>query len=1496
MIKAVRCMLVTLLPVLCTAVTLAPAGAPAPGESAHSGVPAVSAFAVCVAQGDPCNDDNPCTTGDACDVNGVCVGTPIKCTASDKCHVAGTCDPATGVCSNPNATNGVVCDDDNVCTKDDKCKEGVCVGKPGSDGVLCDDGNLCTQADACLAGVCVGTKAADGTACEDNDGCTRTDSCRDGLCVGGDPVVCPAPAQCRLAGTCDPLTGTCSSPSVADGTPCNDGNACTLDDRCLSGTCGPAPSFAPSANSPVSAGSHPYSVAVGDFNRDGTSDLAVAEWNSGAVTILLGNGSGGFAEAAGSPVGVGQRPFAVAVGDFNLDGKPDIVAANQGSNTVSILLGNGMGGFAAAAGSPVGVGNAPASVAVSDLNLDGKPDVVVVNRGSDTMTILLGNGSGGFVEAAGSPIGTGKTPASVAVGDFNLDGRPDIAVANRGSGTMTILLGNGLGGFSEAAGSPVGTGSSPVSAAVGDFNLDGRVDLVVANYAAQSLTVLLGNGSGGFSPAEGPPVGLSAAPLSVAVGDFDLDGRQDLAVTRWDFKVSVLRGNGSGGFAEAAGSPLRTGNTPASVAVGDFNRDGKPDLVVANELSDSLTVLLNASSIVICPAEGACREGLCDPATGVCTTAPVPDGAGCDDGNLCTANDACRGGGCAGAPVSCTAIDPCHVAGTCSPAGGCSNPAAVDGTVCSDGNVCTTADQCVNGSCTGAPAPNGTVCDDGSVCTQADTCLNGRCGGSPAPDGTTCSDNNACTRSDACRNGVCVGGDPIVCAAPDVCHLAGTCNPATGACSSPSAAEGTVCDDGNACTLEDRCRSGICGSAVSFTPIAGPTTGARPYALATGDFNLDGKPDLVVSSPGSSTVTILLGDASGHFTEAPGSPITFGRGPSSVAVADFNKDGRPDLAVATFASNVRILLGNGLGGFTEAAGSPVQGGGYPGSLATGDFNLDGSPDLAVTNYGSRSVTILLGDGSGGFVEAAGSPVGAGDTPRWLVVGDFNLDGTADLAVASLGSSRVTVLLGKGTGGFAEAGGSPIVLPAPPVSVVAGDFNLDGRPDLALATTTEQVVILLGNGSGRFAAGAGSPVGVGKSPTAIAVGDFNLDGTPDLAVSNSFTNDVTILVGDGSGGFSEAAGSPHKAGDFPQSILAGDFNLDGVPDLAVVGATGGAVTLLLGSAGVVSCPPGDSCHASVCDPHSGVCGTDPAPNGAVCSNGIPCTTNGECSSGSCTQGPAVVCAASDQCHVAGTCDPATDLCSNPAAADGTPCDDSDLCTQTDACAQGVCVGSNRLSGCQSDALPLTPAEGAQIFADPEAQTFTWSKGIHTLFRPEWSSTDNFAKGKTVTSGGWRSNSDIFVPPSSLWTQILKLGVPDGTIRWRISVKDGKTVTSSPLSRIILADPQPAAILAPSAGSSFSASAPPPVFSWDANHNATFRILYSAFQDFHASKIVLGGSYTLKGPTFTPSVSQWKNIYNTIAKNSPGGVVYFAVEAKDAIGRTTRSAVGDFNMTP
>ena len=349
------------------------------------------------------------------------------------------------------------------------------------------------------------------------------------------------------------------------------------------------------------AGTAPLTVTTGDFDADGALDVAVANYESDEVSVLLGDGAGGFGPQATHAAGTGCR--SVTTADFDADGVLDLAVANYRSDEVSVLLGDGAGGFAPHTDPPSAAGGNPKSVTAGDFDSDGALDLAVVNYGSNDLSVLLGNGSGGFTSHTDSPHAVGGRPHSVTAGDFDSDGDLDLAVANHASFNVSVLLGDGAGGFASQATHAVG--SYPRSLATADFDSDGDLDLALAHGSPGSASVLLGDGMGGF----GAPstFGVGHNPQSVTVGDFDADGDLDLATANANSgDVSVLLGDGSGGF--GVQTTYAAGNGAKSVTTGDLDSDGDLDLVVANRDSNNVSVLPGNSPPNNAPSVGTLTD------------------------------------------------------------------------------------------------------------------------------------------------------------------------------------------------------------------------------------------------------------------------------------------------------------------------------------------------------------------------------------------------------------------------------------------------------------------------------------------------------------------------------------------------------------------------------------------------------------------------------------------------------------------------------------------------------------------------------------------------------------------------------------------------------------------------------------------------------------------------------------------------------------------------
>lgn len=358
--------------------------------------------------------------------------------------------------------------------------------------------------------------------------------------------------------------------------------------------------FGPPAR--LAVGGLPVAVVIRDFNGDGHPDLATLNLSTGDISILLGTGKGKFGPATSFGT-IFTSAFSFSSADLNGDGKLDLVApAFNGfsEGVVSILLGDGNGSFSAVREFAI-AGYSPSAVAIADFNGDGKLDLAVpayniLNEG--VVAILLGEGSESFSAATHFLVGT--DPKSVAIGDFNHDGKLDLAVANAGSDNVSILLGRGDGSFNDATNFPVGS-PGPASIAAGDFSGSGGLDLAVANSGnglGNTVSILKGNLDGSFGLPTDFIVGSglgNAQPYSVAVGDLNCDGKPDLAVANVnEGSVSVLVGTGHGSFHAALNFPVgNEGSGPVSVAIADLDGDGKLDLVTADFGEDFVSVLLN---------------------------------------------------------------------------------------------------------------------------------------------------------------------------------------------------------------------------------------------------------------------------------------------------------------------------------------------------------------------------------------------------------------------------------------------------------------------------------------------------------------------------------------------------------------------------------------------------------------------------------------------------------------------------------------------------------------------------------------------------------------------------------------------------------------------------------------------------------------------------------------------------------------------------------------
>ncbi|MGD1101618.1 MAG: FG-GAP-like repeat-containing protein, partial [Terriglobia bacterium] len=742
-----------------------------------------------------------------------------------------------------------------------------------------------------------------------------------------------------------------------------------------------------------STGAGPASVAAGDFNGDGIVDLAVVQPSRNSVAILLGKADGTFSPAVFYPTGA--QPVAVAVGDFNGDGRQDLAIANQNcassftcraNGSVSILLGKGDGTFQSQ--TVIASGTQPSSIAMGDFNADGKPDLVISNGTLNSIVVVLGNGDGTFQAPVAYSTPGGAT--SVALGDFNRDGKIDLAVGDS-SGAVSIFLGKGDGTFQHATDLLMLAGVNALI--VGDFNHDGAADLAVTYAQENAVSILLGNGDGTFQPRVDYLTGTY--PTGLAAGDFNGDGRLDVVVTNGgDQTFSILLGNGDGTLQAAQNFVLPA--EPTAVAVQDFNRDGKADLAIV--LSE-----IGAVSIIVGRGDG---------------TFPAPQSYGGSLGSWAIAAGNFNGDG---------KLD-------------------LVTTNLNDNSISLFSGAGDGTFAIGAASPSG-----------------------PVPVAAVVGDFNRDGKLDlAVVNQTCTS---LPCTSGSVSVFLGN-------------GDGT------------------------FQPRLDYSTGNIPVAVTVADLNGDGIPDLAVVNNGfgsSDSVSVFLGKGDGTFLS--GGTLVTGTGPTQAVAADFDGNGTMDLAVA-YSAGISIIPGRGAGTFGPRTDYPITNGAK--AIAVGDFNNDGKPDLAVTT--PDSVVVLLGKGDGTFQPGVSCPVDSITNLDSILVGDFNGDGKLDLLVGK-SNNAVSILVGNGDGTF---------LPAVDIPVgksergwVAGDFDGDGGLDLAAASVGPNAVFVALNAPvvalypAKLDFG-GQGVGTTSAPATVTIS--NPSGAP-LAISGATASDAFSVAND-----------------------------------------------------------------------------------------------------------------------------------------------------------------------------------------------------------------------------------------------------------------------------------------------------------------------------------------------------------------------------------------------
>jgi hypothetical protein len=899
----------------------------------------------------------------------------------------------------------------------------------------------------------------------------------------------------------------------------------------------------------------PQQLCGNDLNNDNRTDVVTANIGSDSVSVLLGQDNGTFAPVMTYSTGIGSTPRRLAIADVNNDNRLDIITANEGTDSVGILLGYGDGSFATVLTFSTAIGSRPYAVAVGDVNNDEHLDILSANHDSNSISILFGDGNGTFSKLAVFLISYNSGPSSINLADFNSDNCLDIAITNGVGGNLCVFLGYGNGSFGTQMTYPFGPNSQPYYAVIADFNHDNRYDIAVPFFGNDEVVIFFGYGNGSFQVARTFFTGSASQPHGIAVADFNNDTQLEIVVSlTGTHEIAILTQYFAANFSNQI--TYSTGSAPQaySIAMADFNHDNRSDIVVANSGTDDLNISFGLGNGTF-ESQMIYSTGI-DSHPQYVITGDINNDNNLDIIVVNSKHDSI--GTIMGYGNGTFATE------TVYPTGTNSHPSAV---VLGDFNNDNRSDLLVVNTDTDSLAMF--IGFDYALFKTPVTYGSIENLGPQAIVTSDFNNDNYLDIAAAFFNSGTVGillgygngsfDDMMTYPQENDSILAAL---AVDDVNNDDKLDIVVVDYG---TNNIVILLGYGNGSFATSMIFSTGNDSRPYAIVIADFNKDGRLDVAVANFESNNVGILLGYSNGSFATVMTYPTGGGSNPVAIAVSDFNKDDRLDIAVVNDGtSNIGILLGFGNGSFANQVTYSEHSDYFPCSIVVSDLTGNSLLDIIIANQHSNSISVFLGHGDGTFSLTVTQSTGSGTTPTYVTVGDFNNDNRSDIAVVNDGANNVLVYFGFEHGIFYEGMPYSTGTGSSPISLAIGDFNNDNRLDFATTNFwTNDIGVFLGYGNAPFGGITPYSIAPGSQPYAAAIGDFNHDGQSDIVIANYGANDVGVLLGGSGGIFTNIKLYSTGTGSAPCSVAVGDFNDDNHLDIVVANCETDNLVILLG---------------------------------------------------------------------------------------------------------------------------------------------------------------------------------------------------------------------------------------------------------------------------------------------------------------------------------------------